>query len=309
MPVKDCKIFYRDEPGYRILDLRREGVDCIPALGFSDFRSFRHSIEPHCHLGCMEFTLCLKGNLTFELQGKDFPFMPGQVFVAAPHEEHHLRTHPSGLKVFWFLFKIPRAGQRILGLDAKGSKWLSRCLTHLPKRIFAATPSVRESFERLFDVYDTVGSRSPARQVKLTAATLDLLISLVEAARRAPGKATERMLAIARRIQDAPNAEYPIEQLAREYGVSVSTFATEFKRSMGLPLHAYLLNCRIDLAKQLLRSKRTVAAIGQELRFYSTQHFAKTFKRITGVNPQEFRNAGRTNKLSPEALHRPATSR
>ena len=309
MPVKDCKIFYRDEPGYRILNLRREGVDCIPALGFSDFRSFRHSIEPHCHLGCMEFTLCLKGNLTFELQGKDFPFMPGQVFVAAPHEPHHLRTHPSGLKVFWFLFKIPKADQRILGLDAKGSKWLSRCLTHLPKRIFAATPAVRESFERLFDVYDTVGSRSPARRVKLTVATLNLLLSLVEAARRAPGKATERMLAIARRIRDAPNAEYPIDQLASEYGVSVSTFAAEFKRSMGLPVHAYLLNCRIDLAKQLLRSKRTVAAISQELRFCSTQHFAKTFRRIVGVNPQEFRNAGRTNKLSPEALHRPATSR
>ena len=307
--MKPFKIIYRDDPERRILDLRRDGIDCIPALGFSDFPAVRQSIEPHRHLGCMEFTLCLKGNLIFELQNRNFPFMPGQVFVAAPHEQHHLLSHPSGLKVFWFLFKIPKAGQRILGLDADGSKWLSRCLTHLPKRIFAATPAVRESFERLFDVYDTVSRRSPARQVKLTAATLDLLISLVEAARRAPGKATERMLAIARRIQDAPNAEYPIEQLAREYGVSVSTFATEFKRSMGLPLHAYLLNCRIDLAKQLLRSKRTVAAIGQELRFYSTQHFAKTFKRITGVNPQEFRNAGRTNKLSPEALHRPATSR
>lgn len=289
--MKPFKIIYRDDPKRRILDLRRDGIDCIPALGFSDFPAVRQSIDPHRHLGCMEFTLCLKGNLTFELQNRNFPFMPGQVFVAAPHEQHHLLSHPSGLKVFWFLFKIPKAGQRILGLDADGSKWLSRCLTHLPKRIFAATPAVRESFERLFDIYDTVSRRSPARKVKLTAATLDLLISLVEAARRAPGKATERMLAIARRIRDAPNAEYPIEQLAREYGVSVSTFATEFKRSMGLPLHAYLLNCRIDLAKQLLRSKRTVAAIGQELRFCSTQHFAKTFKRITGINPQEFRNA------------------
>ena len=57
-----------------------------------------------------------------------------------------------------------------------------------------------------------------------------------------------------------------------------------------LPLHAYVLHCRIDRAKRLLLStRRTVTSIGQELHFYSTQHFANTFKRIIGKYPQDFR--------------------
>lgn len=33
----------------------------------------------------------------------------------------------------------------------------------------------------------------------------------------------------------------------------------------------------------------TVTSIGQELHFYSTQHFANTFRRIIGKYPNDFR--------------------
>jgi len=242
----------------------------------------------------MEFCLCLKGNLIFDTPDREFPFMPGTIFVSSPQEPHRMRNNPSGLLVYRILFKIPRPGQRILGLDARGSEWLARSLTHLPKRLFASTPEARHSFERLFDIYDNIGRRSPARRVKIQAAALDLLIALIDAARRVPSRPSEKMNEIAQRIRDRPDADYPIEDLARECKVAVSTFANDFKLAKGLPPHTYLLNCRINKAKEmLLHSKRTVTAIGQELRFYSTQHFARTFKRITGVNPQEYRDSRR----------------
>lgn len=284
------KISYCDEPGYRVLDLRADGIGCIPVLGFSDFLAIRQGPDFHYHPGCMEFCLCLKGNLVFDTADKEYPFMPGHVFASAPHEPHHLRNNPSGLMVYRILFKIPKPGQRILGLDSRGSEWLARSLTHLPKRLFASTPTVRTGFDRLFDIYDNIGRNSFSRRVKMRAAALDLLIALIDAARRSPAKVPDKIDAIARRIRDAPDAEYPIKDLAKECDVAISTFANTFKLAKGLPLHTYLLNCRINKAqKLLLRSKRSVTAIGQELRFYSTQHFAKTFKRIIGVNPHEFR--------------------
>ena len=284
------KISYCDEPGYRVLDLRQDGVDCIPVLGFSNFLAVRQGPDFHYHPGCMEFCLCLKGNLIFDTLDKEYPFMPGHVFVSAPHEPHHLRNNPSGLMVYRILFKIPKPGQRILGLDSRGSEWLARSLTHLPKRLFASTIEVRAAFGRLFDTYDTIGRKSPSRHVKMRAAATDLLIALIDAARRAPTKASEKINEIAKRIRAAPDDEYPIKYLAKECGIAVSTFANDFKLAKGLPLHTYLLTCRVNKARKLLlHSKRTVTAIGQELRFYSTQHFAKTFKRIIGVNPQEYR--------------------
>ena len=285
------KIVYCDNPDYRVLDLRPDGVDCIPVLGFSSFMAVRKGPDFHHHPGCMEFCLCLKGNLIFDTPENEYPFLPGHIFASAPNEPHHLRNNPSGLKVYRVLFKIPNARGRVLGLDARGSEWITRSLTHLPNRLFSATSNVRTSFERLFNVYDTVGRKSPARPVKMPAAALDLLIAIIDTARRSPRKAPDKIVEIAKRIKKAPAAEYTLRDLANEACLSLSAFSLAFKHAQGLPLHTYLLNCRINAAKKLLlKTKRTVTSIGQELRFYSAQHFARTFRHIIGVNPQEFRN-------------------
>lgn len=262
------QIVYHDTPGHRVLDLRPDGVDCIPSLRFSNCQSVQQSPDFHYHPGCMEFSLCRRGNLIFDTLEREYPFLPGHVFVSSPDEPHHLRTNPSGLVVYSILFAIPhRHNARLLGLDARGSEWLARSLTHLPKRLFAATPAVR-------------------------AAALDLLLALIDAARRLPAKAPDKVNEIAARIQDAPADDYPIQTLARQCNRSVSAFAADFKRAKGLPLHAFILNCRVNRAKRLLsKTNRTVAAIGQELRFCSTQHFARTFRRIIGVSPLEYRRA------------------
>lgn len=283
-------IIYRDNPDDRVLDLRPDGVDCIPVLGMSNFLSVRPGPDFHIHPGCMEFCLCLKGNLIFDTKDGEYPFRPGQVFVSSPHEPHHLRHNPSGLKTYRILFAIPRSGQRILGLDERESKWLVQSLTHLPKRLFAATPRIRTSFDRLFELYDSERRIPAARRVRLKSAALDLLVAIVDAARRSPRKVGSAIEQIARRIRERPNAEYPAAAMAREANLSLSAFSDAFKQAMGLPLHAYVLNCRIDRAKRLLTTtKRSISSIGQELGFYSTQHFALTFRRIIGVHPHDFR--------------------
>lgn len=290
MTIIADKPTYCDRPGYRVLDLRPDGIDCIPVLGFSDFLAVRQGPDFHCHPGCMEFCLCMKGNLIFDTENREFPFLPGSVFVSAPDEPHHLRNNPSGLAVYRILFKIPRDDERILGLCLRESRWLSRSLCHLPKRLFASSASIKDAFVRLFGIYDKISRKSPSRSVRLRAAAIDLLIAIIDAARRTPRKASGKTLDIARRIREAPEAKYPIEQLARECGVSVSAFANDFKRANGLPLHTYLLNCRINKARTLLvRTKRSVASIGQSLCFCSTQHFARIFRRIVGASPGEYR--------------------
>lgn len=283
-------IIYRDSPDDRVLDLRPDGVDCIPVLGKSNFLSVRPGPDFHIHPGCMEFCLCLKGNLIFDTEDGEYPFRPGHIFVSSPREPHHLRHNPSGLKTYRILFAIPKPGQRILGLDKRESEWLARTLTHLPKRLFAATPRIRTSFERLFELYDSERRIPAARRVRLKSATLELLVAIVDAARRTPRKATSSIERIARRIRERPNAEYPAAAMARESHLSLSAFSDAFKQAMGLPLHAYVLNCRVERAKRLLATtKRSISSIAQELGFYSTQHFALTFKRIIGKHPRDFR--------------------
>lgn len=283
-------IIYREEDGFRVIDIRKEGVDCIPALTYSDFRSIRDTPDMHYHPDCMELCLCVRGDLTLETPGRDYPFLPGSIFVSAPDEPHRVKSNPCGLKTYRILFRIPNVGERILGLDGKGSRWLVHALTHMPMRVFSATSDVRRAFERLFETYDDTTEISSARRVKMRMYALDLLVAIVDASRRPPLKSSERIRDITRRIRESPQIDYPIESLAKECGLSTVTFTSEFKRANGLPPHSFILNCRIEMAKRALRqTRRSVAAIAQELGFCSTQHFARTFRRIVGVNPNTFR--------------------
>lgn len=288
--VNEDPNIYEEGKERRTLDLRPDGVDCIPLLGLSNFQSVRTGPNEHVHPGCVEISLCLRGNLMFESQGESYPFLPGTVFVSRPDEPHRLRSNPKGLMLYRVLFLIPALDDPILGLSPDESRWLVEQLVHFPVRLFPATERVKTAFDRLFETYDNAGRRSASRRLKMKSAVLELLVSLVEAP-HAPatpkGKFNSRIKAIIDEMRRKPGAEYRIEDIARQAALSSVVFNDAFKRATGLPPHAFLLDLRVKSAeKDLANPKLTVADIAKKYRFCSPQHFATAFKRIMGVSPR-----------------------
>lgn len=288
--VRADPIVYIEGRERRALDLRPDGVDCIPLLGLSNFQSVRAGTEYHVHPGCVEISLCRRGNLMFESRGEQYPFFPGTVFVSQPSEVHRMRNNPKGLALFNVLFRIPEDGSPILGLPANEGRWLLNRLTHFPVRLFPATDRVKLAFERIFEVYDTASRRSVSRRLKMKAAALELLLSIVDApfAPASPkGRRNHRIDPIVRRMRMNPQGDYPIEALARETALSTVAFNDMFKRVTGLPPHAFLLDVRIKSAVRDLEDRSlSVADIAKRYGFSSPQHFATTFRRIMGVPPR-----------------------
>jgi len=281
-------IVYQDHPGRRVLDLRPQGVDCIPVIGLSNFRMIHPGTDYHIHPGCVEICLCLRGNLAFETGNATYPFLPGSLFVSTAREPHRMRHNPKGLMLYRIRFAVPKPGRRILGLSAHETEWIVRSLTHLPKRLFKSTPKVRNAFETLFSAYDEE-RLAAARSTKLKAATLDLLVAVIEAARLLPQKTPDRIAMLMTSMLEHPDRDYPVERLADEASLSPAAFSEIFKRAAGLPPHAYLISCRIKKSQELLKSgKMSIKAISELLHFSSPQHFAMTFKRQTGTNPSAF---------------------
>lgn len=281
-------IVYQDRPGRRVLDLRKEGLDCIPVLSMSDFHMIHPGTDFHVHPEGVEINLCVRGNLAFETEERTYPFLPGNIFVSTPKQPHRMRHNPKGLLIYRILFTPPRSGRRVLGLSPAESEWLGRSITHLPKRLFKSTRRVKAAFETLFAAYDE-NALNAARRTKMKAAALDLLVAVIEAARMLPSKAPERFTQLARRMAEHPGEDYRIPQLADELGISQSSFSETFKRTTGLPPHAYLIACRVRKAQKLLSGgKASIRAISDSLGFASPQHFATAFRGITGRTPSHF---------------------
>ncbi|WP_199336866.1 helix-turn-helix transcriptional regulator [Oscillatoria sp. FACHB-1407] len=70
--------------------------------------------------------------------------------------------------------------------------------------------------------------------------------------------------------------------------LSPSYFSALFKQSTGLTPHQYVIQCRINRAKQLLLQGMSVAEVALNLGFSHQSHLSRHFKRLVGVTPKEF---------------------
>jgi len=84
----------------------------------------------------------------------------------------------------------------------------------------------------------------------------------------------------------ASNEEWPVQRLAKVSGVSEAHFARSFKEAFGVPPHRYLLTCRIERAKALLReTDLPILDIALQTGWQSLGTFGRTFRDITGESP------------------------
>jgi AraC-like DNA-binding protein/ligand-binding sensor protein len=82
-----------------------------------------------------------------------------------------------------------------------------------------------------------------------------------------------------------------LEQIARALNVSTFHFCRRFKLETGLTFVEYLSRVRIERAKLLLHNKNLrVSEIAYEVGFQSLTHFNRTFRKLVGSSPTEYRS-------------------
>lgn len=81
-----------------------------------------------------------------------------------------------------------------------------------------------------------------------------------------------------------------LDNLSARVNFSMYHFSRLFKKETGISPHDYLLDIRIQKAKELLTScYHSVETIGEMCGFNSTSHFIRAFSRSTGLTPSRFR--------------------
>ena len=103
-----------------------------------------------------------------------------------------------------------------------------------------------------------------------------------------------RLRAVLGYIEDHLVRELSLSELASVAGMGVSQFKKVFRESTGVPVHRYVIERRVERAKNLLREGRlSVAQIALESGFAHQSHLARHFRRITGASPRELRGGYR----------------
>jgi transcriptional regulator GlxA family with amidase domain len=91
-------------------------------------------------------------------------------------------------------------------------------------------------------------------------------------------------------VADHPAADLSVAALAEQASMSERSFQRLFSREVGVSPGRYVERTRIDAARRMLeQADDGLASIAADCGFANVETFHRSFKRITGVTPTEYR--------------------
>jgi AraC-like DNA-binding protein len=93
------------------------------------------------------------------------------------------------------------------------------------------------------------------------------------------------------RIEDDPACRITLSELAALSDVSRYQIVRAFARELGTTPHAYVVQCRVRLARQLLLSGETLASVAQHAGFADQSHMTRAYVRQFGITPGRYQAA------------------
>jgi len=91
-------------------------------------------------------------------------------------------------------------------------------------------------------------------------------------------------------IEDNLIRDLSLAEVASITGMGISNFKNVFRKSMGIPVHQYVIQRRVERAKTLLHEgDLPIAQVAVEAGFAHQSHLARHLRRATGISPDRFR--------------------
>lgn len=184
--------------------------------------------------------------------------------------------------------QISQAGPAIAGFSAAESDYLRSILATMPRVIPSGSSRwpLWDELRRTFRLEDGPLT-SASRRHAIAGLLLALVVDLAANAEQGPSPAIAQ--AVTWMHQHADQA-IVLAELAQLVGLGRSRFAQRFKLETGYTPADYSSRLRVLQAQRLLRDEeRSVTDVALDLGFSSSQYFAATFRRYTGMTPTEWR--------------------
>lgn len=87
--------------------------------------------------------------------------------------------------------------------------------------------------------------------------------------------------------------DYSLTEMAEKYYFNPSYFSTLFKKYTGVHFTDYLINLRVERAKQLLQeTNEKIYQIANKVGYQDVKYFTRVFKKKYGCTPEEYRMYG-----------------
>ena len=220
-----------------------------------------------------------RGSWTIRRDGIAYALRPGDVILLRAGRHHDS--------------KLPcEAGTRTMYIhfSADAQDDIATGAYHIPTHIRAGmVPSVRDDCLRLIDAWWTAGAHREQR----TSALLDtLLCNLAERGANQPARLDWPVDIIHSMAVNEPDQNFTAQRIAERLGISQRSLRYRFEQAAGCPLHQYLMNLKLNMAKHALVTapESLISDVAQTFGFCDEYHLSRAFKKRFGYPPGQYRH-------------------
>ncbi|KPH10930.1 helix-turn-helix domain-containing protein [Chryseobacterium sp. ERMR1:04] len=266
---------------------------------FSIYETHKTAFDVKLHFENIAFTAMLRGKKHMKLDNKTnyFDYFPGESILVAPGET--------------MVIDFPEADEtpsQCIALSLNPD-FIETSLNHLNYHL----PKVDETsqWNIQLDEYFLFNNKSLAsatnnimriamddnseKDIMADFALKELLIRLMQTQARSMvekniAKNKSRIGFAVDYIKNNLHQKLSIDSIAKLAYVSKSNFFKMFKDELGTSPNEFILQERINRAKELLVSQNSIKETAYQTGFSDTNYFTRVFKQLVGITPKSFQN-------------------
>jgi AraC-like DNA-binding protein len=203
---------------------------------------------------------------------------PGHVITVNPGELHDGHPINGAVRQWRIIYFEPRVLARLIPDPEREIEFVSPSLPN---------PNLAERVSLLFDRLTEGADRLGLEEILAQVVPHLMSVRLESSGSKYSGSVTRSL----ERIEDDPSSPIALSELAALSGVSRYQLVREFSRTIGTTPYAYVIQCRVRLARKLLVNGATLADASHEAGFADQSHMTRAFVRQLGITPGCYRAA------------------
>lgn len=263
----------------------------------------------HFH-NCLEIGICHEGSGVMVFEGKSVEFGAGDVVIVPRYYPHTTYSNPENKSLWSYLFL--NLGNLLPDM-AQASDEYADAVPLINSFYFLLSKKEYPEINFLVGyIIDELREKKKDYRFAARGLLLTLYCELMRIQATA-AKETETTQAVRDILVIKPALDYicnffmnniSIDHLATLCHLSTTHFRRVFLSIMGSTPHNYLIAVRIDRACALLRTTdEAILTVSERVGFHSTSSFNRSFYKIIGVSPREYRNPAKNHDERPERRH------
>lgn len=264
------------------------------SLTHSDVRVLQPYETTSRHSSPLYMLVVLEGCVTIALNGEAFQVYSGMAFTARLSEQQAMcARHDANSSLKTLSFGVyPDDMHRESLLESLLQEWqrldTPTFVWQVPGFVLTGIahsqqPGIGELSRKLLLeglMYQLLGHGLNHRQQQLTCRTLPT------------GGERARLESVRIVLEQSPEREYTLAQLAAQAAMSPSSLRSKFRQAYGCTVFDYLRDCRLEQARRYLLEGHSVQQAAWMSGYQHASNFSTAFRRRYGLSPGDVRQSG-----------------